>query len=142
MQKSVKDVFGDFNLNSNLIDAEIENVNLFKKSNRLQVKVLSKKQIDIGEIEHFEDYLINRFKVSKASIDIDYKDVKIDFDIDSNWDNIITYIGKKEPFSKAILANSKVQVYDNKLDINLIMKGASFLLSKNFDKGIEHLVSN
>ena len=31
----------------------------------------------------------------------------------------LKYIGKKEPFSKAILANSKVQVVDNKLDVNL-----------------------
>ena len=142
MQKSVKDVFGDFKCSSNLIEAEIENVNLFKKTNRLQVRIMSNKQINLNEIDGFEDYLINRFKVSKASLDIDYKDAKIDFDLDSNWDNIITYIGKKEPFSKAILANSKVQVVDNKLDVNLYMKGASFLLSKKFDKGIGHLVSN
>ena len=130
MQKLIKDVFGDYTCNSNLIDAEIEDVNLFKKSNK------------IDELESFENYLITRFNVNKASIDIDYKDVKIDFNINSDWDNIITYIGKKEPFSKAILSNSKVQIKDNKLDVNLYMKGASFLLSKKFDKGIEHLVSN
>jgi len=136
MQKYIKDVFGDFNTNSCLIDAEIENINLFKKTNKLQVSIISNKQINLYEIENFEDYLINRFKVSKASLDISYKDADINFNIDNDWNSIIKYIGKKEPFSKAILAGSKVSVNNNKLDVNLNMKGASFLLSKKFDKGI------
>ena len=142
MQKFIKDVFGDYSTNSSLIEAEIENINLFKKTNRLQVNIISNKQINISEIDSFEDYLINRFKVSKASLDIAYKDAEILFDIENNWNNIIKYIGKKEPFSKAILSDSNVTVTDNKLDVNLNMKGASFLLSKKFDKGIEHLLSN
>jgi len=142
MQKFIKDVFGDYNTNSILRDAEIENINLFKKTNRLQVNIISNKQIKLSEIEGFEDYLIDRFKVNKASLDIGYKNADIDFDIENDWNSIIKYIAKKEPFSKAILSGSKVSVNENKLDVNLKMKGASFLLSKKFDKGIEHLVSN
>ena len=142
MQKYIKDVFKDYTDNSNLIDAEIGNVNLYKKTNKLHVNIVSDKQVYLNEIENFENYLIGRFKVDKASIDIDYKGLEINQDITSNWNNIVNYIAKKEPFSKAILAGSKAEVLDNKLNVNLFMKGASFLLSKKFDKGLEHLLSN
>ncbi len=143
MQKYIKEVFNDYNINSNLIEAEIENINLYKKTNKLQVKVVSSKKISLQDIESFEDYLINRFKVTKAQIDISYSDdVTIEQDIEANWDNIIKYIAKKEPFSKAILMNSKVKVTDEKIDVNLFMKGAAFLVSQKFDKGLEHLISN
>ncbi len=94
MQKYIKEVFNDYNQNSNLIESEIENINLYKKTNKLQIKVVSSKQISLQEIEKFEDYLITRFKVSKASIDITYKDVNIEQSIEKDWNSIIKYIAK------------------------------------------------
>ena len=73
-KKYIKEVFNDYNQNNNLIEAEIENINLYKKTNKLQVKIASFKQITLQEIESFEDFLINSFKVNKASIDINYYD--------------------------------------------------------------------
>ena len=32
MQKYIKEVFNDYNENNNIIDAEIENINLYKKT--------------------------------------------------------------------------------------------------------------
>ena len=137
MQKYIKEVFGDYNENNNLIDAKIENINLYKKTNKLQVKIASDKDID-----SFEEYLVNRFKVEKASLDIDYNNVSIEQNIDKEWNNIINYIAKKEPFSKAILSNSKPDLKEKNLTVRLSLKGASFLLAKKFDKGLEHLISN
>ena len=57
-------------------------------------------------MESFEEYLIKVFKVNKASIDVNYGDLKIEQNIPENWGNIIKYIAKKEPCSKAILTNS------------------------------------
>ena len=92
-KKYIKEVFNDYKQNNNLIEAEIENINLYKKTNKLQVKVASSKKITLQEIESFEDFLINSFKVNKASIDINYcGDLKIEQDISENWDNIIKYI--------------------------------------------------
>ena len=53
MQKYIKEVFNDYNLENNLIDTKIENINLYKKTNKLQIKVVSSKQISIKEIESF-----------------------------------------------------------------------------------------
>ncbi len=142
MQKYIKDVFNDYSENNNLINAVIENINLYKKTNKLQIKVASNNEIKLHEMENFEDYLIKTFKVSKASIDINYGDLEIEPKLESDWGNIIKYIGKKEPMSKAILTNSKIEVNDTKINVNLAMKGAAFLVSQKFDKGLEHLLGN
>ncbi len=142
MQKYIKEVFGDYNENNNLINAVIENINLYKKTNKLQIKVASDNEIKLHEMENFEEYLIKTFKVNKASIDINYGTLNIEPNLESDWGNIIKYIGKKEPMSKAILTNSKVEVEDTKVNVNLAMKGAAFLVSQKFDKGLEHLLGN
>ena len=84
MQKYIKEVFSDYNENNNLVNAEIENINLYKKTNKLQVKVVSSNRIELHEMQSFEDYLIRRFKVNKTSLDIKYKDVEIEQNIPEN----------------------------------------------------------
>ena len=54
MQKYIKEVFKDYNGKNEILDAEIENVNLYKKTNKLQVKVVSKNRITLDDIEDFE----------------------------------------------------------------------------------------
>ncbi len=142
MQKYIKEVFSDYKENNGLINAEIENINLYKKTNKLQVKVVSSNQISLQEMQSFEDYLVDRFKVNKASLDITYKDVEIQQNLSENWNNIIRYISKKEPISTAFLRDSKIEVDNQKADVKLAMKGASFLVAQKFDKGLEHLLSN
>ena len=39
MDKYIKEVFKDFEINSNIVDAQIENINLYKKLNILQVDI-------------------------------------------------------------------------------------------------------
>ena len=142
-KKYIKEVFNDYKLNNNLIDAEVGNINLYKKTNKLQVKITSSKEIDLQEIESFEDFLINNFKLNKASLDIKYSnEINPKVSIQENWNNIIKYIGKKEPFSKAILTGSIPVIKNDQLNIKLHMKGASFLVSQKFDKGIEHILKN
>ena len=60
MAKYIKDVFNDYIENNNLLDAEIENINLYQKSNKLQISVISSKQIKLADIDNFEKYLKNR----------------------------------------------------------------------------------
>ena len=72
MQKYIKEVFKDYNGKNEILDAEIENVNLYKKTNKLQVKVVSKNRITLDDIEDFEKYLVERFKVNGAILDISY----------------------------------------------------------------------
>ena len=142
MAKYIKDVFGDYEVDNNLIECEIENINLYKKTNKLQISVISKKQIKIEDIESFEKYVMNRFKVARAIIDIKYNEATIEKNIETEWKNIIDYIAKKEPVSRAVLNGSNVEIDNKDIKVKLAIQGADFLLSKKFDKGLEHLLLN
>ena len=142
MQKYIKEVFVDYQKDNPLLEAQIENINLYKKTNKLQVEVESSNPIHINEMEDFENYLTKRFHVDKALIDIHYKDVEIEQNIENEWNNVINYVTRKEPFSKAILTGSRLELSGKNVCVKLALKGADFLLAKKFDKGLEHLFSN
>ena len=57
MEKCINEVFKDFDVNSNIAEAQIENINLYKKLNKLQIDIKSDKPITIDEIGNFENYL-------------------------------------------------------------------------------------
>lgn len=142
MQK-VKDIFSDYqNKNEKINEAEFIKADLYKKSNRLEVCLTSSEKIAIEEISHFEEYIINRFKVGNARIEIEYKDVQIEQTIEKDWKALVAYMCKKEPMSKAMLCNSTVSTSDSTICVTLKMKGKDFLCLKKFDKGLEHLAYN
>ena len=43
MEKCINEVFKDFDVNSNIAEAQIENINLYKKLNKLQIDIKSSK---------------------------------------------------------------------------------------------------
>ena len=60
--KTLKEIFRDYNSNSfALNDAKIKNMNLFKKTNTLQITLISEEFIPIKAIYQFEKYLEGRF---------------------------------------------------------------------------------
>ena len=134
MQKYIKEVFKDYNGKNEILDAEIENVNLYKKTNKLQVKVVSKNRITLDDIEDFEKYLVERFKVNGAILDISYDEsIEIPEEIEKDWEKIVSYITSKEPMSKALLSTSSVEFDDGKVNVILKMKGTAFLVTQKFD---------
>lgn len=142
MEKYIKDVFTDFSDSADLLEAKLENINFYKKQNKLQVDIISNKPISIGDIGKFEKYLQNRMNIGKALTNIKYENVEIEQNIEENWSNIISYITSKEPLSRAMLTNSTIEINEQNLNVNLKIKGADFLCSKKFDKGLEHLLQN
>lgn len=143
MQKYIKEVFGDYHIENNLVESKIENINLYKKTNKLQLEVLADKKINIGDISSFEDFLCGKFNVAKTLIDVKYSEnAQIDQDLNTEWKNIVMYIAKKEPFSKAMLTGSSLNIEDNNVKVELKIKGKEFLEAKKFDKGLEHIFSN
>ena len=142
MQKYIKEVFGDYNKSSNIMNAEIENINLYKKTNRLQIRIASSKCINLTEIEDFENFLVSRFQVSKAIIDINYGETEIPQTLQEDWQTIISYISKKEPTTNAMLRGSYLDINGQNVTVNLALRGANFLNAKKFDKGLEHLFEN
>ena len=142
MQK-VKDIFSDYsNKDEKIYLADFLKANLYKKSNRLEICLTSSEKISIKEISNFEEYAVNRFKVGNARIEIQYKDIDVEPTIEEDWQDLVTYMSKKEPMTRAILRNSTVHIDDSTICVKLKIKGADFLIIKKFDKGLEHLLYN
>ena len=142
--KTLKDIFKDFNTGSSfLMDANIISMNLFKKTNILEIELQTKENIDIKSIFSFEQYLENRFQIKEVRIKVD-----IENEIDTNdliikeWEDIKEYLAIRHPLTKAILEGSSIEVKDNIIEISLIMKGKDFFIAKNLDELMASILYN
>ena len=142
----IKDIFKDYKEDNNLINAEIENIDLFKKSKKIEIHLKIQEEIKIADISTFEDYLKDRFQINKASIIIKNEtkgDRSLLFQkIKEDWKDIIKYLSKNFPLCRAILGTSSIEVQEKKIIISLKTKGADFLHSYEIDKEIENIALN
>ncbi len=76
--KLVRQVFKDYESRGKILDCEIVNVSLFKKSNKLDIDLKSNDKIQIGEKLAFEYYLKSKFRVQDVKFNIEeiLKEVK------------------------------------------------------------------
>ncbi len=141
--KKLVDVFSEYNVNSNIKYAEIQSLNVIKKTNTLQVTIEADEFIEIKEIWYFEKFLIERFKFDKVDIVIKYVEETNINDIEPEWKNIVAYMAHKYPLAKPmLLLRSKLQVEDNEICVNMKIRGAEFLKAKNMDKELKKVIKN
>ena len=74
MSNIVKDVFKDYKGQGNILETQIENINLFKKSKKIEIKLSTEKHVKIQEISSFEEYLITRFQIQKVELYIEMRE--------------------------------------------------------------------
>ena len=140
--KTVKDVFSDIKTDSNILSCGLININMFKKTNRIEVELSCSEIIDLEDILKFENYLKNRFNISAADIILKFKEnVKLPT-IEQDWSKILNYINKKYPITKAILINSSLKIHDKLIQVILPVRGADFLIARGFDKILERAILN
>lgn len=155
--KILKEVFKDYNSNSfELVNAKVKSINLFKKTNTLELELISEKHIKIKEIYNFEKYLEIRFNIKNVLIKIENEIIEkneIENACEGNneinskliveeWQDIIEYISNKHPMSKAILKNSSISIDGKAANIFLSIKGKEFLIAKKFDEILSNLFSD
>ena len=154
--KHIREVFKDFNLNGkNIMDAKICSINLIKKTNTLEISLISNELIEISSIYAFEKYLSLRFQIPNINIKVQIENIEetaegmkenksqdIDEIIKNDWNSLIDYMSYKHPMSKAILENSTVEINDSKLNIVLHKKGKEFLKSQKFDVMLSNIIDN
>lgn len=139
MSNAVREVFNDYTKGSNILDAIIENVNLYKKTNKLEIDLKTDKKINVGEIYYFEEYLKNQFKIETVDIEFNYT-VDIENTIEQDWENIEKYLSKNFPLIKTILQGSRVEIDGNTVFVVLKTTNSAFLHSYNIDKVLEDLI--
>ena len=142
MEKTIKEIFKDYDSNSFSLNAgKIKSINLFKKTNKLELVIIADEFIKIEDIYSFEQYLKKRFNIFEVNVKIEYTK-KIDIDIEKEWNLIICYMAHKHPLSKAFLKNSTIQIENNIIIVNMVMKGKMVLDAKGFDKIMSQIIED
>ena len=142
MQKIIKDVFQDYKKENNILNAYIQKMNLYKKSNKLEIEIKSENQLIIDELADFETYLSTRFSITTIESKITYPEMELKCTIDQDWNKIIKYIEAKFPVTKAILKDSTFSIKENYIIINLKNKSSEFLHAYSVDRVLENLLFN
>ena len=139
MAQQAKEVFKDYKEENAILEAQIENVNLFKKSNILEISLISENKISIRDLFSFETYLKKRFTLNGIKLNIKYTN-QIEFDLETQWEDIIKYVVYKYPSTKALLSKSRVEIQGKDINVFLPVKGEEILSARGIDKVIERIV--
>ena len=145
--KRIKNVFVDYSSNSFAFsDAEIENVNLYRKTNKLEMFLKTDNYIDINEISNFEKYAIKRFNISGVDLKIETNDNE-NPPIYKDWPNILTYFSSKNPMARAFLRNCSLddddcKSKDHTLNIHIKVKGKDILEKQGMNTKISNFIKN
>ena len=142
MQKEIKDVFQDYKKENNIVNATIQKINLYKKSNKLEIEIFSQNQLTIEELADFETYLSERFTITTVMVNVKYPEITLIHTIQEDWEKIMKYIATKFPVTKAILKGSTPKIEENNVIINLKNKSSAFLHAHSVDLSLERLFMN
>ena len=141
--RKVKDIFKDFTKEGKILETDIETINLFKKSNKLELKLVSDEIIEIAQIYALEEYLKTRFQIEKVIIQMNYTmDIDIAQEIEKNWINIMCYMSKRFPLTRELLRKSTLKITENQIIVELQGKGKDILYARGFDTELTELVSD
>lgn len=140
--KTIQDVFRDYETVGEIQKAQILKVNIYKKTNKLEINLFSQNYIEIKELLEFEKYLMARFLIENVIIQIQYsQEIEIPT-IQSEWKDIMVYMAHKYPLTKVLLQKSKIEIEESNLKVILPVKGADFLQARGFDKILEETIKN
>lgn len=142
MTKVIKDVFQDYKKENNIVNGTILKMNLYKKSNKLEIEIEAKNQLNVEELTDFEQYLSTRFLIATIETKIVYPKMELKQNLVEDWDKIIKYIARKFPITKAILKGSSINIEQNNVTVNLKNKSSEFLHAHSVDKVLENLFTN
>ena len=142
-QKLIKEVFSDYNTESNIKEAIIESLNLIKKVNVLEINIYSQSYIQIKELWFFEKFLKERFQFSNVDIKIKYSEEVTVKPIEKEWENLICYMIHKYPLMRPmILLKSTIEVNSKDILVKMKIKGADFLRGRKLDRELERVIYN
>ena len=156
--KHIREVFRDFNSsNQNIMNSKVKSINLFKKTNTLEITLITNILIEIKGVYAFEKYLEVRFGIANIKIKIENEKVEQNIEdkvcestgideigskVEKQWEDIIEYISYKHPMFKAILAKSTMGVDNKNINVLLSKKGKDFLSVKKFDEILSNVIFN
>ena len=140
--KKIKDIFVDYKADTNILNCEIKNINIFKKTNKIILEIHSEENIKLKELVDFEKYLKNRFSIEFVDTIIEYNQDVVLPNLEEEWKIVAAYMANRHPITRPILSGSVAEIKDNYMNIILAFKGAEMMNSRNFDKELEEIIKN
>ena len=141
--KQIKTVFSDYQTENVINQAKILELNFIKKANVLEIDLESENYLEIKELWYFEKFLKERFQFSNIDIKIKYTEKVTIKPIEKEWENLICYMVHKYPLMRPmILLKSTIEVKNNKITVNMKIKGADFLRARKLDRELERVIKN
>ena len=141
MSKKVKEIFSDYEARANIIEAEVSNFDVIKKTNTLGITIQSNEYIEIKEIWYFEKFLIERFNFKNIDMVVKYADDVRIKSVEEEWRNIICYMAHKYPLMKPmLLLKSDIEIKDNVINVKMHIKGAEFLKIRKTDIELQKVI--
>ena len=143
--KEVKLVFCDYSADSfALANALISKVNLYKKTNIMEIFLQTKELIPIKEIQKFKKYVTKRFNLKDVILKISTSQEEKDVSgfIYNEWNDILSYLSQKAPIIKAFMKNSTSKILDNDIEVELSVKGKEFLEKQKIDNYISEFLKD
>lgn len=141
--KQIKTVFSDYQTENVINQAKILELNFIKKANVLEIDLESENYLEIKELWYFEKFLKERFQFSNIDIKIKYTEKVTIKPIEKEWENLICYMVHKYPLMRLmILLKSTIEVKNNKITVNMKIKGADFLRARKLDRELERVIKN
>lgn len=139
--KKVNEIFSDYKARANLIEAEVQALNVMKKTNTLGITLKSEEYMEIKEIWYFEKFLMERFSFENIDMTIKYEETTRLKSVDEEWRNIIGYMAHKYPLMKPmLLMKSDLQIHDSIIEVKMHIKGADFLKARKTDQELEKVI--
>ena len=160
VKKTLKEIFKDYNSNSFVLNnATIGNMNLYKKTNTLEITLCSDKMIPVKDIAGFEKYLETRFSIATVEIKVERQEEQVEQEenssceastgagyiekmISDQWLDIMAYMAQKHPMTRAFLRESTIAIDAKTLNVFLSLKGKEFLTAKRFDVILQKLLQD
>ena len=139
---TIREIFRDYQEEGKILDTKLVNINLYKKTNTVEIDLVASEFIPLKEISKLEDFLKKKFSIEHAFIKMGYEENTHLPSIESKWQDMIAYMANQYPLTKTILRDSKLKLIDSKLEVILAVKGADFLIARGLDKAFSKVIEH
>ncbi|GAE87503.1 DNA polymerase III alpha subunit [Acetivibrio straminisolvens JCM 21531] len=121
--------------------ARIHNINVYKKSRKLEIFIVSDTLIPAKTLDDVEQSFKRMFGLEQVHLRVSFNiALSIEEVLDKYWDSILYMTKKNIALCRGILSGCKWKIEDKKLCIYLKTKGTEILKCKNCDTLIENII--
>lgn len=122
-------------------EVKLLNINVYKKSRKLEIFILSDRLIPAATLNSLEEALTKVFKLETICIKPKFNLMESFEEIlNQYWDSILYIVNQKVALSRGIMSDCSWEICDKRLKISLTTKGSAILKFRGCDVLIENIM--